>query len=114
MPEKQMKKNKVIGGLEPNIAAVIAYAGVWLTGLIFLLLEKENDFVRFHASQSVVAFGSLTVIGMIPFFGWWISPLLGLAGFILWVILIIKAYQGERYKLPVVGDWAEKLIAKIK
>ena len=84
----------------------------WVTGLIFLLLEKDNKFVKFHAMQSLITFLVLTVVIWlfiwIPFFGWVIAGLIGLLVFILWLVLIIKAYQREKFKLPVVGDIAEK------
>lgn len=98
-------------GLEENIAGLLCYALGWITGIVFLVLEKENKFVRFHAMQSIATFLPLMVIvwviGLIPFIGWAISPLIGLLALILWLILMFKAYQGEMYKLPVVGDFAE-------
>ena len=75
------------------------------------VLEKENKFVRFHAIQSLATFLPLSiiawVIGLIPFIGRVISPLIGILALILWLILMFKAYKGEMYKLPVVGDFAE-------
>ncbi len=75
-------------------------------------MEKENKFVRFHAMQSIVVFGAFSVVtyilSFIPFIGWIISGLLGVLAFVLWIILMIKAYQGERYKLPWAGNFAEK------
>ena len=106
--------------LEPNVAGLLCYVLGWITGLVFILIEKENDFIRFHAMQSIVVFGAFTVIqivlsifGLIPYI--WIlfyivSILLGIAAFVLWIFLMIKAYQGERYKLPIAGDFAEKHI----
>ena len=98
-------------GLEENIAGLLCYVLGWLTGIVFWVLEKENKFVRFHAMQSIATFLPLMVIvwviGLIPFIGWAISPLIGLLALILWLILMFKAYQGEMYKLPVVGDFAE-------
>jgi len=109
-------------GLEENIAGVLCYVLGWITGIVFLVLEKENKFVRFHAMQSIATFLPLSVImwliGSIfmwmPFIGWaiWsmISTLLWILVLILWLILMFKAYQGEMYKLPIVGDFAEKQI----
>jgi uncharacterized membrane protein len=98
--------------LEENLAGALCYVLGWLTGIIFLVLEKENRFVRFHAMQSLVTFLALFVIsitvGMIPLIGWIISILLTPVGVILWLILMYKAYQGEMYKLPVIGDFVEK------
>jgi uncharacterized membrane protein len=99
-------------GMEQNIAGLLCYLVGWVTGLIFFLLEKENKFVRFHAMQSIIVFGGLTVIGiilgMVPILGWIVSSLLSLLGIVLWIILMIKAYQNTWYKLPWVGDLAEK------
>lgn len=108
---------KTSTGMQANVAALVSYAGGWITGLIFFLLEKENKFVRFHALQSIIVFGAFSVLGIgVPIvfqyfmfqFVVVISKLLGLAAFILWIILMIKAYQGELFKLPIAGDIAEK------
>ncbi len=107
-------------GLEPNIAGLLCYVLGWITGIVFFLIEKEDDYVRFHAMQSIIVFGAFTVVqiglsilGFIPYI--WIifniiSGLLGLAAFVLWIFLMIKAYQGERYQIPYAGDFAEKHI----
>lgn len=101
-------------GLEQNVAGMLCYLAGWITGLIFFVMEKENRFVRFHAMQSLITFAGITVLylvlGFIPIIGWMLVPLLGLAQLALWVLLMVKAYQGESFKLPVVGDIAEKQI----
>jgi len=88
----------------------------FITGIVFLVLEKENKFVRFHAIQSLATFLPLfvisIVIGWIPFIGVIISILIIPLGLILWLLLMYKAYKGERFKLPVVGYFAEKQINK--
>lgn len=94
-------------GLEENIAGLLCYVLGWVTGIVFLVLEKENKFVRFHAMQSLVTFLPLSLIASI---GWVISSLVGILALILWLILMFKAYQGEMYKLPIVGDFAEKQV----
>ena len=104
-------------GLEPNVAGLLCYVLGWITGLIFILLEKENQFVRFHAMQSIVTFGAFTVLWMIlqilmrvPFIGvifWLLYIISGILALVLWIVLIVKTYQGNRYKLPIVGDFAE-------
>ena len=104
--------NKTNSGLQQNVAGLLCYVLGWITGIIFLIIEKENKFVRFHAVQSIVVFGAYTIIsiilGWIPFIGWIINTILGIAAFILWIVLMIKAYQGQIYKLPVAGNIAEK------
>ena len=103
---------KTSTGLEQNIAGLLCYVLGWVTGIIFLILEPKNKFVRFHAVQSIVVFGVYTiasaVLGWIPFIGWIIAWILGVIAFILWVILMVKAYQGQMYKLPIAGEFAEK------
>jgi len=105
-------KEKTSMGLEPNLAGLLCYVLGWVTGIIFLILEKGNQFVRFHAVQSIVVFGALTVaniiLSFIPFIGWVLSSLISVLMFILWIILMLKAYKGEKYKLPWAGNFAEK------
>jgi len=98
---------------DKNLKATLCYVGVWVTGLIFLLIEKDED-IRFHAMQSLITFGGLTILTMIPLFGWIIAPLVMIFSFILWLVLIIKTYQGEKFKLPVIGDFAESQLKKMK
>ena len=101
-------KNKTSMGIDQNLAGLLCYAGWWITGIVFLIMEKENQFVRFHAVQSIITFGAFTILnvilGRIPFLGW----LLWVAATILWIVLMLKAYQGQQYKLPIIGDIAEK------
>ncbi|RZN37882.1 MAG: DUF4870 domain-containing protein [Methanophagales archaeon ANME-1-THS] len=106
-------------GLEENIAGLLCYVLGWITGIVFLVLEKENKFVRFHAWQSIATFLPLSILawilGAIGVALWWlggfifsaISWLIWIIVLILWLILMFKAYQGEMYKLPIVGDFAE-------
>jgi uncharacterized membrane protein len=102
--------------LAPNVAGALSYAFGWITGLVFFLLEKDDDFVRFHAMQSIIVFGLFSVIWIVGMIFWWIVPILAwivwtiiwIGTLILWIILMIKAYQGEKFKLPVAGDLAEK------
>lgn len=110
-------------GLAPNIASLLCYVCTFVTGIVFLVIEKENKDVRFHAWQAIV-FGAaalvvqiaLSILGAIlgtiaGFLGAIfaiLSPIVWLVFFIFWIIAMIKAYQGERYKLPVLGDIAEK------
>ena len=109
---EQKELGKCSTGMQPNIAALFRYLLCFITGIIFYIIEKENKFVRFHAMQSIVVSGALfvayIVLGFIPVIGWLLITIVGIAGFILWIVLIIKAYQGEYYKLPIAGDIAEK------
>jgi uncharacterized membrane protein len=107
-------------GMQPNVAAGLSYVLGWITGLIFFLVEKQNRFVRFHAMQSILFFGGLTVLNVIlNFIGGLdiillsavagvLGYLIGLVGFIGWIVLLINGFQGKYFKLPIVGDYAEK------
>lgn len=108
-----MPEEKKGTGLSKNTAAALSYVLGWITGIVFLILEKDS-FVRFHAMQSILVFGLLTVLSLIPLVGWVVTPFLMVVGFVLWLVLIYKAYQGEKFKLPVIGDFAEKQLGKIK
>lgn len=105
-------------GLPQNVAGALCYLVGPVTGIIFLVLEKKNAFIRFHAMQSVIVFGGLfvvnVVLGFVPILGWLTGTILSLIGLILWVVLMFKAYQGEKYKLPYIGEIAEKQLGKIK
>lgn len=118
MVPEPAKSTDTSTGLEPNLAALLGYALWWITGLVMILLEKKNGFVRFHAMQSIVTFGAATVVlvalsilsrlhyvGVLFDVLYWLVLVLAV---VLWIVLMVKAYQGERYKLPVAGDLAEK------
>ncbi|MBU1127095.1 MAG: DUF4870 domain-containing protein [Patescibacteria group bacterium] len=113
MVEKKTDVSVSPTGLPKNTAAALSYALGWITGIVFLLIEKDK-FVRFHAMQSVATFGALTVLSLVPIIGWVLSPFLMIAGFVLWLVLIYKAYQGEEFALPVVGKFAKKQLKNIK
>lgn len=110
-------------GLAPNIASLLCYICAPITGIIFLLIEKENKDVRFHAWQALV-FGCAYIavvilleilafiLGMIAsvlgiIIGFFI-PIAMLGAFILWIVCLVKAYQGERWRIPVIGEFAAK------
>lgn len=109
-------------GLADNVAGALAYVTI-IPAIVFLILEPFNKkrFVRFHAFQCLffaVAWTALWIIlafiGHIPFLGWatvLLWPLISLAGLIIWVLLVLKAYQNQMFKLPVIGDMAEKQAA---
>ena len=114
-------------GLSQNLAAMLSYSLGWLTGLIFYFIDRR-PYVRFHAAQSIVLFGGLHIIRILLAalfgFGWWMGGMrawshfgpgiflvsaIGLVSFVLWIVCMVKAYQGERFKVPVAGDVAEGL-----
>jgi uncharacterized membrane protein len=103
-------------GLSANVAGLLCYVAGWITGIVFIVLEKKSTFVKFHAWQSIMTFGVLTVaniiLSLIPFVGWILSTLIGILMFVLWLILIIQAGTGKMWKVPWAGNWAEKQISK--
>jgi len=114
MAEAMTPQEKIKGALTYFLGPV--------SGIFFLLTEKKNDYIRFHAMQSTVVFGAIlllhVVLGIVPVLGWIIalllSPLITLITFVLWLFLMCKAYSGARYKLPYFGELAEKQLAKLK
>ncbi|NMC36554.1 DUF4870 domain-containing protein [Candidatus Beckwithbacteria bacterium] len=117
------KTSKTITGLEPNVEAALCYVLGWVSGLLFLLLEKDNKKIRFHAMQSLVTFGFIHIlymvlvvvlvpvmfaIGPLAALLGIIMPLIGIGSFILWLVLIVKTYQGEEFVVPILGEFAKK------
>gem|GEM_PF-290582 len=100
-----------------NMLGAVAYLLGFITGVVLLLVEKKSKFVRFHAMQSTILFGGLFVVnialGFIPLLGWAVGFLLSLVAFVLWIFLMWKAFSGEMYKLPYVGELAEKQLSKL-
>jgi uncharacterized membrane protein len=111
-----MDKNPTSTGLTENVAGLLCYVAWWVTGIIFLIIEKNSRLVRFHAMQSIVFFGGITIINIvlsfIPFIGWALAVVIWIIGIIFWIVLMMKAYRGQKYKLPVVGNIAESLLPK--
>jgi uncharacterized membrane protein len=103
-------------GLAENVAGLLCYSLGWVTGLIFLLIDKR-PWVKFHAAQSIAVFGGLTVIRigllfMSHFLGWAIFGLIGLVSLVLWIYLMVKAYQHETVRIPIAADIADNLAGK--
>jgi uncharacterized membrane protein len=122
-------------GLDENIAALLTYVFGWVSGLIFFLLEKDSKLVRFHAMQSILF---NVFVAVLCFAGWIVTivlvliasqlpdilgTLVGLLATLVWVILgaglligwilcLVRAYQGKFFKLPVIGNLAEKIVNK--
>ncbi len=110
-------------GMAENVAGSLCYVLGWVTGIIFFLIDKR-PFVRFHAAQSIVVFGGLHVIHMVVAIifgagfmmmgrfaafglGWGLYSLIGLVGFVLWILLMVKAYQHEKFEVPVAAEIAK-------
>jgi uncharacterized membrane protein len=108
LKERMMEeKEQSSTGLEENVAGFLCYLLGFVTGIVFLVVEKNSSFVKFHAKQSTITFLGifviLLVIGWVPVLGMlvWIFTL------VLWLVLMIKALQGKRYSLPIVGKLSE-------
>jgi uncharacterized membrane protein len=103
-------------GMSANIAGLLCYLFMWITGIVFVVIEKKSTFVKFHAWQSIMTFGVLTValliLTWIPFIGWILSILIWILMVVLWIILLIQAGTGKMWKVPGAGDWAEKMASK--
>jgi uncharacterized membrane protein len=102
-------------GIQPNVAGLLCYLAWWVTGVIFLIIEKDNKVIRFHAWQSILTFAAITIVWIVlqiisiivwPFFI--LLIIVWLISVILWIVLMYKAYQGQMWKVPVVGDIAAK------
>jgi len=106
--------NKSVFGLTENMAAALAYVGIFFTGIVILVLERENKFVRFAALQSTVFFLPVfLVMGVLNWFSniWLVGWIFGLAGwligvvaFLAWLYLWLSAYKGQAVKIPILGD----------
>lgn len=113
-----MAGKSTVLGVGENVEALLTYLLGWLTGLIFLLIERENKFVRFHAMQSTITFLGLSIISIVltplavvPFLGllvFLVNFLTSVVTVIVWVVCMVKAFQGVKFKLPITGDLAEK------
>jgi uncharacterized membrane protein len=100
------------GGLTDNNAAGLAYVTI-IPAIIFLVVAPYNQkpLIRFHAWQSIflnIAWFAISIIAIIPILGWLIFAVGSLILFVAWIIVLLKALKGERYKLPLIGDIAEK------
>jgi uncharacterized membrane protein len=114
-------------GMKENLAGLLCYVLGWVTGLIFFIIDKR-PFVQFHAKQAIVIFGGLSVLRILLGIFLGVSfvtgapggfsvaaalfDLLYLVGVILWIICMIKAYQGERFRVPVAADLADRIFGK--
>ena len=111
-------------GPNPRVASAIAYAGWWVSGAIIWLLEPDRPAVRFHAMQSMIAFGMVFLAWMTCWVGSFLALLVSaagffvlqrisqgilIAGFIVWAICLVQVARGVDFKLPVIGDWAGRL-----
>ncbi|PYR57162.1 MAG: hypothetical protein DMF85_14490 [Acidobacteria bacterium] len=106
-----LHREKTSTGLDANVAAALSYLVGFITGVLFLVIEKDNRFVRFHAMQSTVVF--LAIVGIdillqiVPILGALVVVFLVIpASAVLWLVLMYKAYQGEEFSLPIVGPFA--------
>lgn len=133
--QSPVQTGKSSTGLDENIAALLAYVFNWVSGLVFFLIEKDSRLVRFHAMQSILLTAAAAVIGIVLWVLWvfgviifasisevlgsLVGLVLGLLLFVYWIAIVvafvlclIKAYQKQYFKLPVIGNFAEKFSMK--
>ncbi len=106
-----MARSSGKGSKNSNIIAALAYLLGIISGIVVYLVKKDDSFARFHAVQSIFFSLSIVVINIvlgITVIGAILIPIVGLVALILWLVLMYKALMGERYHLPVIGEWAEK------
>ena len=113
---------KSVFNLDEKLAGLLSYALIWVSGIFFLVTERENKFVRFHALQSTIWFGALCILsgilgllkhiwligGIFGFLSW----LVGIVMFVSWLVLMFMAYKGAEFKIPVLGDAVAEHINK--
>lgn len=108
-------------GLRENVAGLLCYVLGWVTGIIFLLIDKR-PFVRFHAAQSIVVFGTLNLLRVVLTFGFvgihfmgmysiWslISMLVSVVTLVAWVVLMVTAWQGKKLEVPIAAGFAKSI-----
>ena len=107
---------KSVFGLDENVASALCYAFAFFSGIVILIMEKENKTVRFHALQSTLWFIALsivsTVVGWIPFIRGPLGTIIGLLTFASWVFLMYNAFVGKKFKIPMIGDVVEAQIGQ--
>ena len=111
-------------GVEPRLAAVLSYTAWWLSGLVFLIIEQQHRGVRFHAAQSIILFGGLSiVIGLLSVLSVgmlvvstaafqaarFLVSAVWIVAVVIWLLLMFRTFKGETWRVPVVGDLAGKL-----
>jgi uncharacterized membrane protein len=114
-------------GLDPNFAAALAYLAGPFSGILILMVERANEYVRFHAWQSIVGLGGLGLLSagllvlsfltlllspMVFTLLFWLARLLGVLWVALWMICLVKAFTGNRWMMPVAGRHAERLATR--
>ncbi|MBB6452347.1 putative membrane protein [Salirhabdus euzebyi] len=116
--QEEFHQEKSSTGMDLNVAGLLCYLVGLITGIVFYIIEKESSFIRFHALQSIFVFGGLfvlsIVLGMIPILGWFVYILIYPLIIALWILLMVKAYQGKRFKLPLIGNMVEKQLHSSK
>lgn len=126
-PSSSSAASPAQAGMSENVAGLLCYIVGWITGIIFFCIDKR-PFVRFHAAQSIVTFGGLQILSFVIgvifgfslfaggfgafSFGYALYALIELVAVVLWIVLMIKAYQHDRFRVPIAADIAEKIFGK--
>jgi uncharacterized membrane protein len=114
-------------GVDPRLSALLCYTAWWISGLIFLIIEQQHRTVRFHAAQSLVLFGGLSIVigllslmsvGMLIVSGGAFQAARALVYFVwivavgIWLVLMYRTYQGQTWRVPLAGTLAAKIVAR--
>lgn len=114
-------------GVDPRLSAILCYTAWWVSGLVFLIIEQQHKGVRFHAAQSLIVFGALSIliavlstasVGMLVVSAAAFQAarlfvyLVWLAAVFLWLLIMVKAFKGETFRVPFAADWADKLTVR--
>lgn len=115
-PVVKEETEKTTIGLTPNVGGMLSY--IFIIGIVFLFIEKDNRFIRYHAFQSlflaVAVFLINIVLGFLPIIGLIFSFLISLLAFAIMIFMMYQAYNGNYYKLPIIGEMAEKQVNQAK
>lgn len=98
-----------------NLVAALSYLAGFITGLVILAVEKDDKFIRFHAMQSTIIFGTLFILNIVVnvlfgFIAGFVSSLVSVVALVVWVVSMVRAYRGELFKWPIFGNWAERQV----
>ena len=115
-------------GLDPRLAAVLAYSAWWISGLVLLVLERDNRFVRFHALQALVGLGGLALLTLLLAVisllmltvsytamraAGYVVEAVAILSVLVWLVCLYKASRGYWWKLPLVGAWVERVVTSV-
>jgi uncharacterized membrane protein len=110
--EKKAKKIYTLEEIKFNESnkAMAMLSCIPIVGLVMIFVEKNDLFVRYHAAQFAI-FCATFILGFIPIIGWMLTPIIGLLGLVAFIMALVKINGGERFDIPVLSDWALKIMS---